>query len=439
MAIRIFVALLPLRLPVARTSKLRWLLMTSAPLVEIAAWSSTSRGMKVDYVEAIRDETEVEVKGYSAGCMAQLAGCSRDNCINQKGCSGFNVGGLVVGAALASLLWLPVVCLLGLREPNPGQRAPGAQGAVSFQSKESHLNDRPVIAILASDCGILYNCSSYIPASYVHLLEQGGAQVVPLHPEMPDDEFDHVLSHVNGAMTIGGFFDLNGTAEYHIRKLYDHALELAKGGEVFPLWATCVGIHDVAQMATGVVYGEFLHRTSADNLALPLRFTGVQERELFDESSFPGSAVYRQWLQDAALTFHHHLWGILPETFQRFQALRDSFEIVATAVDRNGQEFIALMQGRHHAIFASAFHPEKPAFEWGLHRTGLLQNTQIPHSRRAILVNLHFGAAFVQQARQNLRKFLPEELSKRLIYNHRVDYTARFPELIRYFEQSYIF
>ncbi|CAE7703859.1 hypothetical protein AK812_SmicGene5930 [Symbiodinium microadriaticum] len=45
------------------TSKLRWLLMTSAPLVEIAAWSSTSRGMKVDYVEAIRDETEVEVKG----------------------------------------------------------------------------------------------------------------------------------------------------------------------------------------------------------------------------------------------------------------------------------------------------------------------------------------------------------------------------------------
>ena len=25
---------------------------------------------------------------------------------------------------------------------------------------------RPVIAILASDCGILYNCSSYIPVSY---------------------------------------------------------------------------------------------------------------------------------------------------------------------------------------------------------------------------------------------------------------------------------
>ncbi|CAE7600129.1 gghA [Symbiodinium sp. CCMP2592] len=346
--------------------------------------------------------------------------------------------GLVVGAVLASLLWLPVVCLLGSRLPaTPGQRSPGAP--VSFESRAMPLNDRPVIAILASDCGILYNCSSYIPASYVHLLEQGGAQVVPLHPEMPDDEFDHVLSHVNGAMTIGGFFDLKGTAEYHIRKLYDHALKLAKDGEVFPLWATCVGIHDVAQMATGVVYGEFLHRTSADNLALPLRFTGVQERELFDESSFPGSAVYRQWLQDAALTFHHHLWGIRPETFQRFQALRDSFEIVATAVDRNGQEFIALMQGRHHAIFASAFHPEKPAFEWGLHRTGLLQNTQIPHSRRAILVNLHFGAAFVQQARQNLRKFLPGELSKRLIYNHRVDYTARFPELIRYFEQSYIF
>ena len=62
------------------------------------------------------------------------------------------------------------------------------------------LDARPVIAILASDCGILYDCNSYIPASYVgpnrlsfgcvrlevHLLQQGGAQVVPLYPQMED-------------------------------------------------------------------------------------------------------------------------------------------------------------------------------------------------------------------------------------------------------------
>ncbi|CAE7520409.1 gghA, partial [Symbiodinium pilosum] len=317
------------------------------------------------------------------------------------------VPGIAAGAALASLFWLPVFLCLGHRSL---LKAPASVASLASGAGKAAENDRPVIAILASDCGILLNCSSYIPASYVHLLEQGGAQVVPLYPGMPDAEFDYVLSRVNGAMTIGGFFKMHGIAEKHTRKLYDHVLELAKTGEVFPLWATCVGIHDVAQMATGAVYGEFLNRTFADNLALPLHLTGKAERHLFDPTLFPGSTTYRQWLQEAPLTFHHHLWGIFPETFERFKALRDKFDIVATAVDRKGQEFVALFQGRQHPIFASAFHPEKPAFEWGLHKTGLLQNTQIPHSREAILVNLHFGAAFVQQARQNFRKFEPGEL-----------------------------
>ena len=43
----------------------------------------------------------------------------------------------MVGATLASLLWLPVVCLLGSRLPG---RAPGAP--VSFESRAMPLNDR---------------------------------------------------------------------------------------------------------------------------------------------------------------------------------------------------------------------------------------------------------------------------------------------------------
>ena len=92
------------------------------------------------------------------------------------------------------------------------------------------------------------------------------------------------------------------------------------------------------------------------------------------------------------------------------QELREAFQVVATSVDRHQQRFISLLQGRHHPFFASAFHPEKPAFEWGHHSTGMLVDTEIPHSREAILANLHLGAAFVQQARRNFNRFEADEL-----------------------------
>eukprot|EP00434_Breviolum_minutum_P026161 symbB.v1.2.023128.t1/scaffold2095.1/size89733/3 len=336
-----------------------------------------------------------------------------------------------VGALLASLVWLPLLVTRSAQPPR-NRELPAVLATVEE-------NSRPVIGILASDCGILYNCSSYIPASYVQLLQQGGAQVVPLYPGMEDDDFDHVLAHVNGVMTIGGFFKMNGKAEKHIQRIYDHAMAVASRGDVYPIWCTCVGIHDLVQLTTGRVYAEFLTRTFAENLALPLHFQAGTGHLLFDDELFPGSSAYRDWLQSHPITFHHHQWGITPDTFHNIKELREKFEIVATSVDRRNQSFVSLMQGRRHSIFASAFHPEKPAFEWGFHTHGLLQNTQIPHSHKAILANLHFGAAFVQQARRNFNRFKAEELPKRLIFNFPLFYTARFPELIRYFEESYMF
>eukprot|EP00930_Biecheleria_cincta_P034465 TRINITY_DN23822_c0_g1_i1.p1 TRINITY_DN23822_c0_g1~~TRINITY_DN23822_c0_g1_i1.p1 ORF type:complete len:225 (+),score=19.60 TRINITY_DN23822_c0_g1_i1:72-746(+) len=171
--------------------------------------------------------------------------------------------------------------------------------------RAGHVNERPVLAILASDCDGLYNCSTYIPASYVRWLQQGGAQVVALHRGMNEDEFMHVLSHVNGVLMIGGFFKMNGTAEPHIRRIWEHAVKLGEENEFFPLWATCVGIHDMVQLASGKVYGAFLEQTAADNLALPLNFSdgpSVPLIQLFNDARLPGSEVYRQWLESHAIT-----------------------------------------------------------------------------------------------------------------------------------------
>lgn len=83
---------------------------------------------------------------------------------------------------------------------------------------------------------------------------------------------------------------MNGTADYHVRKIYEHVKSASARGEVFPFWATCVGIHDMVQLASGRVYKEFLTRTYAENLALPLRFEAPEDL-LFDEVLLPGLAL----------------------------------------------------------------------------------------------------------------------------------------------------
>lgn len=37
-------------------------------------------------------------------------------------------------------------------------------------------------------------------------------------------------------------------------------------------------------------------------------------------SCFAGSSAYRDWLQSHPITFHHHQWGITPDTFHNIKA-----------------------------------------------------------------------------------------------------------------------
>ena len=62
-------------------------------------------------------------------------------------------------------------------------------------------------------------------------------------------------------------------------------------------------------------------------------------------------------------------------------------------------EFTALMEGKNYPIWASQFHPEKNPYEWTRHYT------EIPHSKHAMISSAYFADFFVEQARQNYRKF----------------------------------
>ncbi|KAF2609268.1 hypothetical protein F2Q68_00046675 [Brassica cretica] len=108
------------------------------------------------------------------------------------------------------------------------------------------LNYKPVIGILTHPgdgaTGRLNNDTnaSYIAASYVKLAEAGGARVIPLIYNEPEELLFQKLELVNGVIFTGGwakkglYFDI-------VKKIFNRALERNDGGEHFPVYAICLG------------------------------------------------------------------------------------------------------------------------------------------------------------------------------------------------------
>ena len=72
-------------------------------------------------------------------------------------------------------------------------------------------NERPIIGILSQDLSSEdrasinnSNYTSYIAASYVKFVESGGARVVPILINQPDDYYQMIFSSTNGLLIPGG-------------------------------------------------------------------------------------------------------------------------------------------------------------------------------------------------------------------------------------------
>ena len=84
----------------------------------------------------------------------------------------------------------------------------------------SILTERPIIGILSQDLSSEdrasidnSNYTSYIAASYVKFVESGGARVVPILINQPDDYYQMIFSSTNGLLIPGGAQDFDDSGD----------------------------------------------------------------------------------------------------------------------------------------------------------------------------------------------------------------------------------
>jgi gamma-glutamyl hydrolase len=103
-------------------------------------------------------------------------------------------------------------------------------------------------------------------------------------------------------------------------------------------------------------------------------------------------------------------------------------------VDKQGVEYIAVIEALDFPIYGVQFHPEKNPYELGQYPDGRMWKS-IDHSYNAIMTSQAFAHFFVEEARKNGHRFSsPKEEAAALLYNYPTS-NQSYPD----FEEIYVF
>lgn len=264
---------------------------------------------------------------------------------------------------------------------------------------------------------------TYIAASYVKWLEDGGARSIPIPFDASPSLVEDILDQVDGVLFPGGASALPSSAiaiweVLHGEKYYFPEKDDAPR-DMIPLWGTCLGMEFIIQLAADATENDCGYRCNQDilekgydstNISLPL--LGVNRSGLYRPDS-----VY-DIVTGFNVTMNNHHLGISPERFRNNSGLSQRFDVTSINYDLNGKAFVSTIEpsNRHVAEFASSsssklvappvygvqYHPEKNTHEYGFYPRSSIPYESIDHSPEGIDFSLYEARFLVNLARENI-------------------------------------
>jgi len=288
--------------------------------------------------------------------------------------------------------WFRVaLCLAGLLNYALGFSVPRSRAC-------KPVNDRPIIGIL-TQLNETDNSHEFIAGSYVKFVEAAGARAVPIRCTASKKELTTLFHSINGVLIPGGGANLSlGHHFYDTAKvMFDLAIESNRNGTVFPIWGICLGFEALSILGAGDNTTVLTASGGFDSIDYPTTVTLTQKVEKSELLKFMPNKTLDA-MQTQKTTYNWHEFGVTKDVFLGNKKLSRFFDILGTSVDKNGKQFIAMLEARNLPIYATQFHPEKSLFEWW-------GPSHIPHEPAAISLAAYFANFFVDKARCNSNRF----------------------------------
>ncbi|KAJ3671014.1 hypothetical protein LUZ60_008440 [Juncus effusus] len=253
---------------------------------------------------------------------------------------------------------------------------------------------------------------SYIAASYVKFVESGGARVIPILYNEPEEVILEKLKLVNGVIFTGGRAKYGPYVET-LSKIFQVILDRNDGGDYFPLLAICLGFELVNMIVSKD--NKILESFSAHNHASILQFVDETSTNTSVFKRFPPDLI--QKLSTDCITIQNHIYGLSPKRIQSNDALSNFFRILTTTPDKNGKVYVSSIQAYDYPITGLQWHPEKTAFEWGL--------SNIPHTEDSALATHYTASYFISETRKSSNRPSMKKVLDNLIYNYQLTYLGK--------------
>ncbi|KRX09916.1 hypothetical protein PPERSA_05308 [Pseudocohnilembus persalinus] len=271
------------------------------------------------------------------------------------------------------------------------------------------INTTPYIGIWSQpssydDEGYPSDEYSYIAASYVKYIEMAGARVIPVLYDGDQEYYDNLLNQLNGVLFTGGDADISKGTTFgtNAQYFYNKVKELNDKGTYFPLWGTCMGFQLLMNLANNL--DDTLTHIDGDggvNHVISIQNPGTLYANM--------PQILQENAQQYTIQYFNHQWCVSIDTYNKNKNLKNFYNLLATAANDDGDEFVTTIQAYNYPFYGVQFHPEKANFEW-----------KVPanHTLDAVLNSQYYADFFVQECRQNNQQFISEELADSMvIYN----------------------
>ena len=260
---------------------------------------------------------------------------------------------------------------------------------------------------------------SRVENNYVRWLQASGADLVVVHPWTSYEEIDYLLSKVNGVLFQGNPDDLDIESSYYniIKYIYKKTIEINESGVKMPI----ISIGDDVSLLCSII--------AEDNTSIVTNSKRLinQPSNINLYLSVDKTIIFKEFEQNDMKPLEEA--NILPNNLNRYVSiknfiidfhLRQNFNIVASSKSEDGNEYIAVAEGKNYPIIMMSFHPEYVAFE---------QNSKliVPKTLQAIYTSRFIGNGFVFYGRRNVLNTFTVEEKEKYCY---IDPYGEFPKII---------
>ena len=294
-------------------------------------------------------------------------------------------------------------------------------------------HDHPMVGVIsfpykANKEGI----TSYIQVETAKFIESSGARNVAIFYNQPWSTSVDMLSHLNGLVVQNNFENklTDSTFASTLKNAYWYATDANDKGTVFPLWASGTSaLQMLEQISSNKDLSKFTVNIDAIDYSTTLKIT--EPRHPSESISLTASISDSDlsMLESEKISYFNQNKGITVNSIKNDPFLQNNFDVVATAVDRKGTEFIAIMKSKKYPIFLSFVLFESVY--------NFYPSTKVPHSIWASRMSVHISNSFTNYCRQNERAYADVVTEyKNNIFNYKVTTSIEKEYMTFYFSTA---